>query len=68
SKGPSLTGPEGPTGDLLQLLASLVESQRKKGVPVVWKVRELAQSELVVEIVVNLKEKMLMEDNQDEKN
>lgn len=68
SQGPSLTGPEGPTGDLLQLLASLVESQRKKGVPVVWKVRELAQSELVVEIVVNLKEKMLMEDNQDEKN
>lgn len=64
SKGPSLSGPEGPTGDLLQLLASLVESQRKKGVPVVWKVRELAQSELVVEIVVNLKEKMLMEENQ----
>lgn len=60
-KSPFLSGPEGPTGDLLQLLAALVESQRKKGVPVIWKVRELAQSELVVEIIVNLKEQMLME-------
>lgn len=59
ASGPSLSGPEGPTGDLLQLISSLVESQRKKGVPVIWKVKELAQSELVVEIVVNLKEKMI---------
>nr|WP_321499748.1 ParB/RepB/Spo0J family partition protein [uncultured Dethiosulfovibrio sp.] len=59
ASGPSLSGPEGPTGDLLQLISSLVESQRKKGVPVIWKVKELAQSELVVEIVVDLKEKMI---------
>lgn len=60
-RGLSFNGPEGPTGELLHQLASLVESQRKKGVPVVWKVRELAQSELVVEIVVDLKGPMLEE-------
>lgn len=57
----SFNGPEGPTGELLRHLADLVEGQRKKGVPVVWKVRELAQSELVVEIVVDLKRQLLME-------
>ncbi len=59
TRGLSFNGPEGPTGELLHQLASLVEAQRKRGVPVVWKVRELAQSELVVEIVVDLKEHMM---------
>ncbi|PIE54853.1 MAG: chromosome partitioning protein ParB [Dethiosulfovibrio peptidovorans] len=58
----SFSGPEGPTGELLQQLANLVEVQRRKGVPVVWKVRELAQSELIVEIVVDLKKQLLMEE------
>ena len=59
ASGSALSGPEGPTGDLLQLISSMVESQRKRGVPVIWKVKELAQRELVVEIIVNLKEKMI---------
>lgn len=50
-------GPEGPTGDLLKDLALVVEGSRKKGVPVLWKVRQLAQNELVVEIKVNLDDK-----------
>jgi len=35
-------------------VAALVEQNRKKGIPVVWKVKELAQRELVVELVVEL--------------
>lgn len=50
-------GPEGPTGALLKDLALVVEESRKKGVPVLWKVRQLAQNELVVEIKVNLDDK-----------
>ncbi len=50
-------GPEGPTGALLKDLALVVEGSRKKGVPVLWKVRQLAQNELVVEIKVNLDDK-----------
>lgn len=61
AKGLPFNGPEGPTGDLLHQLASLVESHRKKGVPVMWKVKELAQTELVVEIVVDLKGPMMEE-------
>ncbi|EFC90191.1 parB-like partition protein [Dethiosulfovibrio peptidovorans DSM 11002] len=63
-KALSFNGPEGPTGELLHQLADLVEKQRKKGIPVVWKVRELAQSELVVEIIVDLKKQLLMEDEE----
>jgi len=48
------SGPEGPTGDLLKDLAFIVEGSRKKGVPVLWKVRQIAQNELVVEIKVEL--------------
>ncbi|WP_024821846.1 MULTISPECIES: ParB/RepB/Spo0J family partition protein [Aminobacterium] len=55
SKGLSFTGPEGPTGELLKDLAVLVESNRRKGIPVIWKVKELAQRELIVEITVDLK-------------
>lgn len=48
------SGPEGPTGDLLKELALIVEGSRQKGVPVLWKVRQIAQNELVVEIKVEL--------------
>lgn len=51
----SFAGPDGPTGEILRDVAALVEQNRKKGIPVVWKVKELAQRELVVELVVQLK-------------
>lgn len=51
----SFTGPDGPTGDILKDVAGLVEANRKKGIPVVWKVKELAQRELIIELVVDLK-------------
>ena len=51
----SFAGPDGPTGEILRDVAALVEQNRKKGIPVVWKVKELAQRELVVELVVELK-------------
>lgn len=50
----SFSGPDGPTGEILRDVAALVEQNRKKGIPVVWKVKELAQRELVVELVVEL--------------
>lgn len=50
----SISGPDGPTGDLLQELVSLVERRKSQGMPVVLKVRELQQSQLVVEVQVNL--------------
>ncbi len=56
-EGLSFSGPEGPTGALLKDLALVVEASRKKGVPVLWKVRQLAQNELMVEIKVNLDDK-----------
>lgn len=54
--GLPFSGPEGPTGDLLKELALVVEGSRKKGVPVLWKVRQIAKNELVVEIKLNLEE------------
>ncbi|MGI6782642.1 MAG: ParB/RepB/Spo0J family partition protein [Aminivibrio sp.] len=51
----SFAGPDGPTGDILKDVAGLVEANRKRGIPVVWKVKELAQRELVIELVVDLK-------------
>lgn len=51
----SFSGPDGPTGEILKDVAFLVEQNRKKGIPVVWKVKELAQRELIVELVVDLK-------------
>lgn len=51
----SFTGPDGPTGDILKDVAGLVEANRKKGIPVVWKVKELAQRELIIELAVDLK-------------
>ena len=39
-------------------LAALVEGNRKKGIPIAWKVKELAQRELVVEITVDLSKRM----------
>ena len=50
----STDGPDGPTGDLLQELVALVERRKSQGLPVVLKVRELQQSQLVVEVQVNL--------------
>ena len=50
----SIDGPDGPTGDLLQELVALVERRKSQGLPVVLKVRELQQSQLVVEVQVNL--------------
>ena len=35
--------------------AALVNKHRARGIPAQWKVRELAQNALVVEIVVDLK-------------
>jgi ParB family chromosome partitioning protein len=54
--GLPFSGPEGPTGDLLKELALVVEGSRNKGVPVLWKVRQIAKNELVVEIKLNLEE------------
>lgn len=51
----SFAGPDGPTGEILRDVAALVEGNRKKGIPIAWKVKELAQRELVVELVVDLK-------------
>ncbi len=50
----SISGPDGPTGDLLQELVSLVEHRKSQGMPVILKVRELQQSQLVVEVRVDL--------------
>ena len=50
-----LAGPGGPTGELLQDLSALVNKHRARGIPAQWKVRELAQNALVVEIIVDLK-------------
>jgi len=58
-KGLSFAGPEGPTGELLKDLALLVEQSRRRGIPVVWKVKELAQRQLIVEIAVDLKEQIV---------
>ena len=51
----SFTGPDGPTGEILRDVAAIVERNRKRGIPVVWKVKELAQRQLVVELVVDLR-------------
>lgn len=50
----SISGPDGPTGDLLQELVSMVERRKSQGMPVMLKVRELQQSQLVVEVQVDL--------------
>ncbi len=60
----SFAGPDGPTGDILKDVAGLVESSRKKGIPVVWKVKELAQRELVIELVVDLKGAMNQQESE----
>jgi ParB family chromosome partitioning protein len=49
----------GPAGDLLRELAALVSKHRNRGLPAQWQVKELAQSVMVVEIVVDMKEAML---------
>ncbi len=49
-----ISGPDGPTGELLQELVSLVEKRKAQGMPVILKVRELQQSQLVVEVQVDL--------------
>ncbi|NLB83606.1 MAG: ParB/RepB/Spo0J family partition protein [Synergistaceae bacterium] len=54
----SFTGPDGPTGEILRDVADVVERNRKKGISVMWKVKELAQRQLVVELVVDLKGQM----------
>lgn len=51
----SFTGPDGPTGEILRDVADVVERNRKKGISVMWKVKELAQRQLVVELVVDLR-------------
>ena len=48
-------GPGGPTGEILKDVAELVEKSRKKGIQVAWKVKELAQRELILELIVDLK-------------
>lgn len=52
----SFSGPDGPTGEILRDVADVVERNRKKGISVMWKVKELAQRQLVVELVVDLRE------------
>ena len=59
-------GPDGPTGELLHELVSLIDRERKKRVPLVWKVMELVQSELIVETVVDLKEQFRMKEGRNE--
>lgn len=44
----------GPGGEVLRQLGEIVEYQRKKGVTVTWKVHELDQRSLVVELRVRL--------------
>ncbi|GAB1485036.1 hypothetical protein MASR2M79_00820 [Aminivibrio sp.] len=61
----SFTGPDGPTGEILREVAAIVERNRKKGISVMWKVKELAQRQLVVELVVDLKEHMDEPDRED---
>lgn len=51
----SFQGPGGPTGEILKDVAELVEKSRKKGIQVAWKVKELAQRELILELIVDLK-------------
>jgi ParB family chromosome partitioning protein len=48
-------GPGGPAGELLHDVALLVNKHRGRGIPAQWKVRELAQNALIVEIMVDLK-------------
>ncbi|MCX7827592.1 MAG: ParB/RepB/Spo0J family partition protein [Thermanaerothrix sp.] len=49
----------GPAGELLREVAALVSKHRNRGLPAQWQVKELAQSVMVVEIVVDMKEAML---------
>lgn len=44
----------GPAGELLHDLASLVNRHKTKGVPAQWKVKQMDQSSLIVEIYVDL--------------
>ncbi len=46
----------GPAGELLRELGALVNKHRNKGLAAQWQVKEMAQSVLVVEIVVDMKE------------
>ncbi|HPI99093.1 MAG TPA: ParB/RepB/Spo0J family partition protein [Synergistales bacterium] len=52
--GPLLYGPDGPTGELLDGLTKLVQKGRNRGIPVSMKIRELAKTELMVEIKVEI--------------
>ncbi len=52
---PVSSGGSGPTGELLHDLALLINRHRGRGLPARWKVREVAQNALVVEIVVDLR-------------
>ncbi|MDI9370827.1 MAG: chromosome partitioning protein ParB, partial [Synergistota bacterium] len=50
---PAVAG--GPTGEILKDIAELVERNRRKGIQVAWSVKELAQRELILELIVDLK-------------
>ncbi len=52
---PRVQESSGPTGEILKDVADLVEKSRKKGIRVTWRVKELVQRELVLELVVSLK-------------
>ena len=54
AKGVLLRGPDGPTGEFLDGLTSLVQKSREQGIPVSMKIKELARSELMVEIRLDL--------------
>ena len=45
---------DGPAGELLRDLSSLINKHRERGIPAEWKVKQMDQSSLVVEISVGL--------------
>lgn len=48
------TSTDGPAGELLHDLATLINKHRNHGIPAQWKVKQMDQSSLIVEISVDL--------------
>lgn len=48
------TTSDGPAGELLRDLSALINKHRERGIPAEWKVKQMDQSSLVVEISVGL--------------
>jgi hypothetical protein len=56
---------DGPAGELLGDLAALVNRHRNSGVSAQWRVTQMNQSSLIVEISVNLLESAMSEKAED---